>query len=106
MKAEIDQFGPIDRAGAQQTPAALGRPAPDEIEAHALQTQLEVDQVHRLDLAEDRLAPAVDRFVGEEWHERLRILRLRAPLGYIRSVRSMTRISSSTDVDPSTTRRA
>ena len=35
MKAEIDQFGPIDRAGAQQTPAALGRPAPDEIEAHA-----------------------------------------------------------------------
>jgi len=40
------------------------------IEAHALQAQLEIDQIDRFDLAEHRLSPGIYGLVGKECHVR------------------------------------
>src|SRR5882672_9720070 len=71
VKAEIDELRALDRAAAQPAAPAARRPAPHQIQAHALEAQLEVDDVHGLDLAEHRLSAGVDCLVGEECHRRL-----------------------------------
>ena len=45
-----------------------GRRAGDEVELHAQQALLEVEEIHRLDAAHHALAAAVDRLVGVERH--------------------------------------
>jgi hypothetical protein len=62
------------RVTPRPKPTALGRPAHDQVEPHALQPQLEVDDVQRVDLAEDGLPVYVDRLVVEERHYPGRIL--------------------------------
>src|SRR6266496_3202499 len=105
VEAEVDELRALDRARAEQAPPVPGWPAPHQVQAHALQAHLEVDDIHRVNLAEHRLAPSVYGLVGEKRHVRSRS-RARSAQGYIRSVRSTTRISSSSAVEPSRTRRA
>src|SRR5262249_46768539 len=99
VEAEIDQLGALDGADAQPRASAAARPPAHEVQAHALEALLEVAEVDGLDLPEHRLAPGVDRLVGEQCHVRPAPRALR----YMRSVRSTTRISSSSEVEPSRT---
>ncbi len=68
MEAEVDELGALDRARAKQAPTVTGRPAPHQVQAHALQAQLEVDQIDRFDLAEHGLSPGIDGLVGKKCH--------------------------------------
>src|SRR5487761_2003429 len=99
VEAEVDQLGPPDRA-LEYARALARRAADDQIEPHALQAQLQIDQVDGFDLAHERLAAAVDRLVGVQRHACRE-----GQARYMRSVRSTTRMSSSSVVVPSSTRR-
>jgi hypothetical protein len=66
VEAEVDQVGALDCA--PEAARALGRPAHHEVEPHTLQTELEVDDVQGVDLAQDGLALWVDRLVVEVRH--------------------------------------
>src|SRR5437879_4281213 len=68
VKAEVDELRALDFTRAKKAPAMTGRPASHQVEPHALQAKLEIDQIDRLDLAEHRLSPGIYRLVGKECH--------------------------------------
>ena len=68
VEAEVDELRALDFARAKKAPAVTGGPAPHQVEPHALQAQLEVDQIDRFDLAEHRLSPGIYGLVGKECH--------------------------------------
>src|ERR1700704_4640269 len=68
VEAEVDELRTLDFARTKQAPAVTGRSAPHQVKAHALQAQLEVDQIDRFDLAEHRLSPGIYGLVGKECH--------------------------------------
>ncbi|EXI65896.1 MAG: hypothetical protein AW07_04653 [Candidatus Accumulibacter sp. SK-11] len=67
METEVDQFAPRHPATAQQA-AIAERLAADEVEFHAPQPQVEVDQVDRVDAAEDHASVGTHRLVGVQGH--------------------------------------
>jgi hypothetical protein len=93
VEAEVNDL-PARHATTAQQAAVAERFAADQVELHAPQAQFEVDQVDGVDPAEDHAPIGVDRLVGVERHR-----------CYIRSVRSTTRPISSSEVEPSRTRR-
>jgi hypothetical protein len=70
VEAEVDQLGARDPAPAEQPRPLARRRAGDEVEAHAREALLEVDQVHRFDPSEHVLAARVDCPVAEQRHVR------------------------------------
>src|SRR4029078_9448228 len=68
VEAEVDQVLARDLAGAEEALHVARRAAADEVELHALQALLEVEQVDRLQPADHALARGVDGLVAEERH--------------------------------------
>src|SRR4051812_14455235 len=94
MEAEVDQVVARD-APAEQARLVPRRRARHEVELHAREPLLEIEEIHRLDAPHHAAAAGVDRFVRKQRHG-----------AYARrSVRSTTRITSSMLVTPARTRR-
>jgi hypothetical protein len=67
VEAEIDQVLPCD-AAAEEARALAGGRAGDEVELHAREALLEVEEVHRLDASHHALAAGIDCLVRVESH--------------------------------------
>src|SRR6185436_4666611 len=93
VEAEVDEVGARNASAADEAAPLLGGRAVDEVEPHAREALLQVEEVHRLDPPGHVLALRVHRAVCEEGHQ------------LIRSVRSTTRITSSRLVVPARARR-
>jgi len=65
MEAEIDEILPLDAAAGEEPRHVARRRAGDEVELHAREALLEVEQVHGVEAADHRLAARVNRLVGE-----------------------------------------
>src|SRR6185503_17940574 len=98
VEAEVDEVLARDAAAADEAAALLGGRPGDEVEPHAREALLEVEEIHRLDAPGHVLALRVDRAVREERH-------VSSSAQLIRSVRSTTRITSSRLVVPARARR-
>src|SRR6185436_8571176 len=90
VEAEVDEVGARNASAADEAAPLLGGRAVDEVEPHAREALLQVEEVHRLDPPGHVLALRVHRAVCEEGHGRLS-----SSAQAIRSVRSTTRITSS-----------
>ena len=86
--AEIGAYQGLHAAAHQG--ALLQLVEGDQVKPHALQAHFEVDQVDRIEASVGHPALCADRLVVEDH-------------GYIRSVRSTTRASSSSEVTPCAT---
>src|SRR6185437_16656125 len=96
VAAERDELGARDAPRAPRG-RALHRVEGDEVEPEALEAQLQVDRVHRVEVAARDASLGIDGAVGEKRHVR--------SFSYTtRSVRSTTREISSRLVCPSSTR--
>ena len=67
METEVDQFAPRHATTAQQA-AIAERLATDEVELHAPQSQIEIDEVDRVDAAEDHPSLGTHRLVRVQGH--------------------------------------
>jgi hypothetical protein len=69
VEAEVDEVLPRDAAAADEARRLAGLGADDEVEPHAREALLEIEDVDRLDAADDVLALRVDGLVGKQGHK-------------------------------------